>query len=56
MLQSLIARTFRTRSIAVRLPGGRTIRGGPGAPELTVVVEDMKTAMAIALNLSLIHI
>lgn len=50
MLQSLIARTFRTRSIAVRLPGGRTIRGGPGAPELTIVVEDMKTAMAIALN------
>lgn len=50
MLQSLIDRTFRTRSIAVRLPGGRTLTAGPGAPELTAVVEDAPTALAIATN------
>ena len=50
MLQSLIDRTFRTRSIAVRLPGGRTLKGGPGAPELTAVIADAGTALAIAAN------
>ncbi len=50
MLQSLVDRTFRTRSIAVRLPGGRTLRAGPGEPELTAVVEDATTALAIAAN------
>ena len=50
MLQSLIDRTFRTRSIAVRLPGGRTLTGGPGAPELTAVIADTGTALAIAAN------
>ena len=50
MLQSLIDRTFRTRSIAVRLPGGRTLKGGPAAPELTAVIADTGTALAIAAN------
>jgi cyclopropane-fatty-acyl-phospholipid synthase len=53
MLQSLIDRTFKTRSIAVRLPGGKTLRGGPGEPELTAVVEDNKTLLAIATNAEL---
>lgn len=50
MLQSLLDRTFRTRAIAVRLPGGQTLRAGPGEPELTAVIEDRKTALAIAGN------
>lgn len=50
MLQSLIDRIFRTRSIAVRLPGGRTLKAGPGEPELTAVIGDAKTALAIAAN------
>ena len=50
MLQSLIDRTFRTRSIAVRLPGGRTLTAGPGTPELTVVIDDTRTALAIGSN------
>lgn len=50
MLQSLIDRIFRTRSIAVRLPGGRTLRAGPGEPELTAVIADAKTALAVAAN------
>lgn len=50
MLQSLIDRIFRTRSIAVRLPGGRTLKAGPGGPELTAVIGDAKTALAIAAN------
>ena len=48
MLQSLIDRTFKTRSIAVRLPGGKTLKGGPGTPELTAVIEDVQTLVAIA--------
>ena len=48
MLQSLIDRIFRTRSIAVRLPGGRTLKAGPGDPELTAVIGDAKTALNIA--------
>ena len=48
MLQSLLDRTFRTRAIAVRLPGGRTLTAGPGEPELTAVIEDRRTALAIA--------
>ena len=50
MLQSLIDRIFRTRSIAVRLPGGRTLKAGPGEPELTAVIGNAKTALAIAAN------
>jgi len=50
MLQSLIDRTFRTRSIAVRLPGGRILKAGPGEPEMTAIVEDARTALAIATN------
>ena len=50
MLQSLIDRIFRTRSIAVRLPGGRTLKAGPGEPELTAVIGDAKTALAIVAN------
>ena len=41
MLQALLDRTFQTRSIRVRLPDGR---------ELTAVLSDMKTAVAIAAN------
>ncbi len=50
MLQSLIDRTFKTRAIAVRLPGGKTLKAGPGAPELTAVIENHATLMAIAVN------
>ncbi|MBA4808581.1 cyclopropane-fatty-acyl-phospholipid synthase family protein [Brevundimonas sp.] len=50
MLQSLLDRTFRTRAIAVRLPDGRTLRAGPGEPELTAVIEDARTVVAIATN------
>jgi len=50
MLQSLIDRTFTTRAIAVRLAGGRTLRAGPGEPELTVVIDNAATALAIAAN------
>jgi len=50
MLQSLIERLFTTRSIRVKLPGGREITAGPGEPELTVVITDSKTLMRIASN------
>ena len=50
MLQSLLDRTFLTRAIRVRLPDGRELAAGPGAPELTVVISDAKTALAIAAN------
>lgn len=50
MLQSLIDRMFKTRSIAVRLPSGQTLTGGPGEPELTAVIEDRATLLAIAAN------
>lgn len=48
MLQSLIDRTFTTRAIAVRLPGGKVLKGGPGDPELTVVIEDAATLAGLA--------
>lgn len=50
MLQALLDRTFQTRSIRVRLPDGRELTAGPGEPELTAVLSDMKTAIAIAAN------
>lgn len=50
MLQSLLDRTFLTRSIRVRLPEGRTLSAGPGEPELTAVVTGNKAALAIAAN------
>ena len=50
MLQSLLDRTFMTRAIRVRLPDGRELTAGPGAPELTAVISDTKTALAIAAN------
>ena len=50
MLQSLLDRTFLTRSVRVRLPDGHELTAGPGAPELTVVIADTKTALAIATN------
>ena len=50
MLQALLDRTFQTRSIRVRLPDGRELTAGPGEPELTAVLTDMKTAVAIAAN------
>ncbi len=50
MLQALLDRTFQTRSIRVRLPDGRELTAGPGEPELTAVMTDMKTAVAIAAN------
>jgi cyclopropane-fatty-acyl-phospholipid synthase len=50
MLQALLDKTFRTRSIAVRLPGGKTLRSGPAEPELTAVIEDTPTLLAIAAN------
>lgn len=50
MLQALLDRTFQTRSIRVRLPDGRELTAGPGEPELTAVLADMKTAVAIAAN------
>lgn len=50
MLQALLDRTFQTRSIRVRLPDGRELTAGPGDPELTAVLSDMKTAVAIAAN------
>jgi len=50
MLQALLDRTFQTRSIRVRLPDGRELTAGPGEPELTAVLSDMKTAVAIAAN------
>ena len=50
MLQALLDRTFQTRSIRVRLPDGRELTAGPGEPELTAVIADMKTALAIAAN------
>lgn len=50
MLQSLIDRTFTTRAIAIRLPDGKTLTGGPGEPELTAVIEDRATLLAIAAN------
>lgn len=50
MLQALLDRTFQTRSIRVRLPDGRELKAGPGEPELTAVLTDMKTAVAIAAN------
>ena len=50
MLQSLLDRTFQTRAIRVRLPDGRELTAGPGEPELTAVITDMKTALAIGTN------
>jgi cyclopropane-fatty-acyl-phospholipid synthase len=50
MLQALLDRTFQTRSIRVRLPDGRELTAGPGEPELTAVLSNMKTAVAIAAN------
>ncbi|MFB7880451.1 class I SAM-dependent methyltransferase [Brevundimonas diminuta] len=50
MLQALLDRTFQTRSIRVRLPDGRELTAGPGEPELSAVLSDMKTAVAIAAN------
>lgn len=50
MLQALLDRTFQTRSIRVRLPDGRELTAGPDEPELTAVLKDMKTAVAIAAN------
>lgn len=50
MLQSLLDRTFLTRAIRVRLPDGRELTAGPGAPELTAVISDTTTALAIAAN------
>jgi len=50
MLQALLDRTFQTRAIRVRLPDGRELTAGPGAPELTAVLADMKAAVAIASN------
>lgn len=50
MLQALLDRTFQTRSIRVRLPDGRELTAGPGEPELTAVLTDMKAAVAIAAN------
>ena len=48
MLQALLDRTFQTRAIRVRLPDGRELTAGPGEPELTAVLTDMKAAVAIA--------
>ena len=50
MLQALLDRTFQTRAIRVRLPDGRELTAGPGEPELTAVLADMKAAVAIAAN------
>jgi len=50
MLQALLDRTFQTRAIRVRLPDGRELTAGPGEPELTAVLTDMKAAVAIAAN------
>lgn len=50
MLQALLDRTFQTRAIRVRLPDGRELTAGPGKPELTAVLADMKAAVAIAAN------
>ena len=50
MLQSIIDRLFVTRSLAVRLPGGRELRAGPGEPELTVEVTDPAAVLAISRN------
>ncbi|MEN5113468.1 cyclopropane-fatty-acyl-phospholipid synthase family protein [Brevundimonas diminuta] len=50
MLQALLDRTFQTRSIRVRFPDGRELTAGPGEPELTAVLTDMKAAVAIAAN------
>ena len=50
MLQGLIDRIFTTRAIRVRLPGGHEFIAGPGEPELTAVIEDARTAAAIAAN------
>jgi cyclopropane-fatty-acyl-phospholipid synthase len=50
MLQSLLDRTFLTRSIRVRLPDGRELTAGPGEPELTVVIAETKAALSIAAN------
>ena len=50
MLQSLLDRTFLTRSIRVRLPDGRELTAGPGEPELTVVIAEAKAALSIVAN------
>lgn len=50
MLQSLLDRTYLTRSIRVRLPDGRELTAGPGEPELTVVIAEAKAALSIAAN------
>lgn len=50
MLHSIIDRLFVTRSLAVRLPGGRELRAGPGEPELTVEVTDPAAVLAISRN------
>ncbi len=50
MLQGLLDRTFHSRAVRVRLPGGRDLRAGPGEPEMTVVITDLKTVAAIAAN------
>lgn len=50
MLQALLDRTFQTRAIRVRLPDGRELTAGPGEPELTAVLTDMRAAVAIASN------
>lgn len=50
MLQALLDQTFLTRAVRVRLPHGRELSAGPGTPELTAVIQDTKTALAIAAN------
>lgn len=50
MLQGLLDRTFHSRAVRVRLPGGRDLRAGPGEPEMTVIITDLKTVAAIAAN------
>lgn len=50
MLQALLDRTFRTRSLRLRLPDGRELSAGPGRPELTAVLTEAGAAVAIAAN------
>ena len=50
MLQSLLDRTFLTRSVRVRLPDGHELTAGPGAPDSLhrIEVEQVKREVEAA--------
>ena len=50
MLDRLIRSSFKEGSALFHLPGGRTLKVGPGDPEVVVRIADLRAALAIAIN------